>query len=121
MKRQRPKKETPLLEVIMPKNHAQIFQSFDALKGFRELLAQQEQIYVPKRELSEDQKEELDWKLNQIQVGSMIRIVYHENQDYIQLEGIVSKLNIDMRMIQIVKKKIDLLSIVEIDLLEDQE
>lgn len=121
MKRQPHQKEIRLLEDIMHKNHAQIFQSFDALKGFRELLAQQEQIHVPKRELSEDQRDELDWKLRQIKVGSMIRIVYRKDQDYIQLEGIVSKLNIDMRMLQIVKKKIDLLSIVEIDLLENQE
>ncbi len=102
----------------MPKeNRAQIFQSLDALKGFRELLAQQENVLVKKRELSEDQRDELDQKLHQIQVGSMIRIVYFENGNYIQVEGIVSKLNIDMRMIQIVKKKINLLSIVEIELL----
>lgn len=104
----------------MPKeNRAQIFQSFDALKGFRELLAQEEKVIVKKRELSEDQKDELDLKLHQIQVGSMIRIVYFENETYIQVEGIVSKLNIDLRMIQIVKKKIDLLSIVEIELLDN--
>ena len=36
------------------KQRAQIFQSFDALKGFREILREQERIVVPKKILSED-------------------------------------------------------------------
>ena len=37
----------------MPKR-PQIFQAFDALKGFRELLKEQEEVHVPERILSED-------------------------------------------------------------------
>ena len=33
---------------------AQIFNSFDALKGFKELLREKEKITVPERHLSED-------------------------------------------------------------------
>ena len=36
------------------KNHAQIFLSFDALKGFRERLKEQERIIVSPKILSED-------------------------------------------------------------------
>lgn len=93
---------------------AQIFQSFDALKGFRQLLKQQEKILVPERILSEDDRDELDRKLHQIEIGTMIRIVYRKKKEYIQLEGIVAKLNLDQKMIQIVQTKIPLLSIVEI-------
>ena len=120
MKKLPQKNETHSLEVTMPNpNRAQIFQSFDALKGFRELLEEQEKVIVPPRILSEDQRDELDWKLHQIQIGSMIRIIYREGSTYIQLEGIVSKLNMETRIIQIVKKKIDLLCIVEIEILSN--
>lgn len=43
--------------VIMHKarvSRAQIFQSFDALKGFREILKEKERVIVPKKILSED-------------------------------------------------------------------
>ena len=36
---------------------AQIFNSFDALKGFKELLREKEKITVPERHLSEDDLE----------------------------------------------------------------
>lgn len=96
---------------------AQIFQSFDALKGFREILKQQEVIIVPKKELSEDDCEELNRKVHQIQVGMMIQVIYYDHGRYIQLEGKVSKINLDTKMIQIVKTKIDLKSIVSIHLI----
>lgn len=35
-------------------SRAQIFQSFDALKGFREILKEKERVIVPKKILSED-------------------------------------------------------------------
>ena len=45
---------------------ARIFSAFDALKGFRELLKEQERIVVPKRILSEDDLEVLDCKIHAI-------------------------------------------------------
>lgn len=100
----------------MPKR-PQIFQAFDALKGFRELLKEQEEVHVPERILSEDECNELNWKLQQITIGQMLRIVYRKDQAYIQLEGIVTKFNIDAKMIQIAKTKVSLPAIVEIEIL----
>lgn len=105
------------LVVIMPKtraSRAQIFQSFDALKGFREILKEQEKIIVPKRILSEDDLNELDYKVHQIKVGMMIKVVYYDKGQYIQLEGRVAKINLDTKMIQIVKTKLDLRQIIQI-------
>lgn len=93
---------------------AQIFQSFDALKGFREILKEQKKVVVPNKNLSEDDLAELDYKVHQIKVGMIIKIVYYEKGQYVQLEGKVSKLNLDTKMIQIVKTKLDLKQIVEI-------
>ena len=43
-------------------------------------------------------------------------VVYKDNREYIYREGIVSKINFDTRIIQIVKTKIDFRNIVEIRL-----
>lgn len=94
---------------------AQIFQSFDALKGFREILKEQEKIIVPKKILSEDDLAELDYKVQQIKVGMMIKTVYYDQGQYIQLEGKVAKLNFDTKIIQIVKTKLDFKSIINIE------
>lgn len=96
-------------------SRAQIFQSFDALKGFREILKEKERVIVPKKILSEDDLAELDYKIHQVKIGMIIRITYYDNGQYIQIEGIVSKLNLETKMIQIVKKKVDLQSIYSIN------
>lgn len=94
---------------------ANIFQSFDALKGFRELLSQQERILVPRRTLSEDDLDELNRKVYAIKKGMCITIEYYQNMHYIQLTGIVSKINLQTKIIQIVKEKINLRDIVWIE------
>ena len=50
----------------MPKkvDRARLFLSFDALKGFKELLV--EDTSIPRKELCEDQCYELDWKIHQL-------------------------------------------------------
>lgn len=103
----------------MPKSRAkraQIFQSFDALKGFREILNQQERVIVPKKKLSEDDLDQLDHIIHQIKVGMIIQVVYYENKQYVQIEGVVSKINLDTKILQIVKTKINLLDIVSIEI-----
>lgn len=93
---------------------AHIFSAFDALKGFRELLKEQERVIVPKRMLSEDDFEILNQKIHAVEKGMMITLVYFDNGDYIEQTGRVSKLSFDENYIQIVKSKIPLKSIVDI-------
>ncbi|MCD7892081.1 MAG: hypothetical protein LUG60_00135 [Erysipelotrichaceae bacterium] len=45
---------------------AQMFQPFDALAGYREILKEQERIVVPKKVLSEDDYEILNYNVHQI-------------------------------------------------------
>lgn len=56
----------------MPKkvDRARLFLSFDALKGFKELLV--EDTSVPRKELCEDQCYELDWKIHQLKEGDQV-------------------------------------------------
>ena len=95
-------------------HRAQMFQSFDALKGFREI-KKQERVEVPRSSLMEDELEILDRKIHQVKKGMMVSVVYFDRGKYYQIEGIVSKLNLDTRIIQIVKTKLNLKDIVAIN------
>ncbi|SUO03490.1 YolD-like protein [Faecalicoccus pleomorphus] len=104
---------------MMPRQQrAYIFQAFDALKGFRELLNEKERIVVEKRELSEDDLEMLDQQIHEVQQGDIIKIIYYDGKEYIQKTGMLTKIDLEVRYIQIVKEKIDLDQIVEIEIEE---
>lgn len=96
------------------KQRALIFQSFDALKGFREILRETERVIVPRKVLSEDDLDMLDRKIKMIKNGMIIKIIYYNNGQYIQLEGKVSKINLNTKFLQIVKTKINLKDVVDI-------
>lgn len=95
-------------------SRAQIFQPFKSLKGLDLVLASQERRVVKKRILSEEDRNELDRKIHLIYVGLVVMVVYYDGMDYIQVEGVVSKINLDMRILQIVQKRIHVQNIVEI-------
>ncbi len=87
-------------------NRAKQFVPFAALKGYEEALREREKIIVPKRELSEEKREELDRAFQQINKNSMVKIVYYHQDEYIQIEGMVAKINTDARILQVVNTKI---------------
>ncbi len=88
-------------------NRAKQFMPFDALKGFREALLEKERILVPKRELSEEQKEELDFQLRQLHKMDMVTVEYYQDGEYVQMTGIVTYIDTTGRMLRIVNTKID--------------
>lgn len=87
-------------------DRAKIFMPFDAVKGFREALAEKERIVVPKTELSEERKEELDRRLRMIRPGDIAAVIYFHNGEYIKLTGMVSKISPTARTLSIVNTKI---------------
>lgn len=97
---------------------AQLFQSFDALAGFRDLLAQQEKVIVPPRVLSEDEREQLDGTLAQVRIGDVLRVVFQSEDVFVEVTGMVSRFCLEERRIDIVKWKIDLLKVVEMEIVE---
>lgn len=95
-------------------NHTQIFLSFDALKGFRERLKEQERIVVPKKILSEDDLDELDRKIKQLRTGMIIQITCFDHDQYVQIKGMLSKINYENKTLQIIKTRIAFQDIVDI-------
>ena len=87
-------------------NRAKQFVPFAAVKGYEEALRAKEKIIVEKIELSEERKTELDFKLHQIQKNDIITVVYFCKDEYIKLEGMVSRLDTDARILKVVNTKI---------------
>ena len=99
-------------------NRAQIFQSFDSLKDFKEMIQECEVEIVSPRILPQDDYEILNERVNQIQKGMLVTIEYYDRINYKRITGIVSKINLDAQILQIVKTKINLKQISYIELEE---
>jgi len=74
-------------------NRAKQFAPFSALRGLEELIHAEERIWVEKRELSEEAKEELNDKLSQIQQGDTVKAEYYRNGAYHLCAGTVEKIS----------------------------
>jgi len=96
-------------------NRAKQFVPFAAVKGFEEALRAKERITVEKIELSEERKAELDYKLHQIQKRDIITVVYFDKDEYVKVEGMVSRMDIDARILKVVNTKIPFDDIYEIE------
>lgn len=85
---------------------AKQFMPFAALKGYDEALREKEKIVVPKIELSEEMKEELDRKMQNITRNDIISVVYFKEGEYLQITGMVSRIDKDARILKVVGTKI---------------
>ena len=57
-------------------------------------------------------------KSESLSKGDIIKIIYYDGKEYIQKTGTLTKIDLEVRYIQIVKEKIDLERIVEIEIEE---
>lgn len=97
---------------------ANIFSSFDSLRGFKDLLRKQEREEVSKRVLSEDDIEELNRRIYVLEKGMMVEVEYWHGTDIVKLKGMVARINIPLSELQIVKEKIDLKKIIWIEIID---
>ena len=68
-------------------NRAQIFQSFDSLKGFKEMIQECEVEIVSPRILSQDDYEILNERVHEIQKGKLVTIEYYDRIHYKRITG----------------------------------
>ncbi len=85
---------------------AKQFMPFAALKGFEELLAEKEKMIVPKIELSEERKAELDVIMRSIKKNDVITITYYVQNEYLKMRGMVSGIDTNARYLKVVNTKI---------------
>jgi hypothetical protein len=103
------------------KERAKIFAPFDALKGFREMLADEEIIKEAKIEPSEDLIEYLSNVINSLEVGMLIEVKYYvlKEECYKKMTGIFTKIDRVYKKITVVKTKINIEDIIDIKVIEN--
>ena len=103
---------------------AKIFLPFDALEGFRDLLKSkvEEKKKVEKRILSQDMIDIINDTLSNLKKGMLIKVTYYNENDrvYEVKTGVFTKMNINERIIMIIKDKIIIDNISEIIIINDE-
>ncbi len=105
---------------MTPQRHADRamqFAPFAALKGYYESVREQERITEPKRELSEDEAEEVSNTLNKLTLGTTVKIRYYDVDAYTTIVGVVSEINLPYRRLKVVKTTVPFDDIYSIELL----
>lgn len=77
-------------------DRARQFLPFDALKGLQEALREKEIELDERKELSEESIEELSLKLQMIERGCDVKLVYYHQRKYREITGKV----IDIKVVQ---------------------
>lgn len=100
---------------------AKQFAPFAALKGYEEALEEKERIVVRQFTLTEDEKDALDRTIHIVEDGDMVNVVYLKDDDYLKIEGIVSRIDFDARILKIVYTKIPFADIYELEVTEKRK
>ena len=98
-----------------PAERAKQFMPFDALKGLKAALREKERIVVEKKELSEEKGEELDRILREIQLKDMVTVIYFQQDEYVKVTGMVSRIDMTARVLKVVNTKIGFDDIYDIE------
>ncbi len=86
-------------------NRAKQFMPFVALKGFKEALKEKEKVIVAKKELI-DIDSNLNYKIGQLKKGKLVKVVYYNGENYLEIEGMISKIDKTNKVVSIVKTEI---------------
>lgn len=86
---------------------AKQFMPFDALKGLKAALREKERVVVEKKVLSEEKGEELDRRLHELQLKDMVTVIYFQQDEYVKVTGMVSRIDLTARLLKVVNTKID--------------
>ena len=100
-------------------DRAKQFMPFAALKGLPEALREKERIVLARRELTEEMVDELNAKLQRIERGKLITVEYFSGGEYLQLTGMVARLDETQRILQVVDTRIPIGDIADIRLLDE--
>ena len=99
-------------------NRASLFNSFDALKGFQELIGEQEKEKQMPKILLDDMINTIDLNLRKIKKGDKVEVVFYQEKDYRKLTGLVNKLLLAEKELIINNIKIPWVAIISLKKLE---
>lgn len=87
-------------------DRARQFMPFASLRGYYDLIRQQERVREPRRELSDDQAEELSAALAEFRRGDMVRVRHYAGDHYELTEGVLTGFDATFRKMTIVHTEI---------------
>jgi len=82
-------------------DRAKQFMPFEALKDLQEALREKEIEYEYKKELTEESLIELQTEFNKIEIGSKVKIRCYRDKRYIDVLGLITKIDYIKKKIQI--------------------
>lgn len=97
---------------------AKQFAPFAALTGYYDIINDVEKVYDRRRELSEEQLEELSRKVTALKKGDMARLTVYNEGCYEKISGIVTNSDFFNRTITIVKRKILLDDVYDVEIVD---
>lgn len=101
----------------MPREErAKQFMPFAALKGYPDALRKKEKIVVPRVELSEEMARVLNEKMNRIQKKDIVVVTYFYRGEYLKMEGIVSRMDVNARILKVVNTSIPFDDILDVEI-----
>ena len=84
-------------------DRAKLFIPFDALKGLKEALREKEKVLCEKKELTEEEIEEISFTLKQINKRDIVKVKYFASNEYLFLQGMVSSIDFTLKKIKVIK------------------
>ena len=98
-------------------DRAKLFLPFDALNGLESAIKEKEEEQEIKKELTEESYIELENKLNRVEEGDRIKIKYYKNKKYVDISGVITKINYIKKKIQLDGTyNISIIDIIDIEL-----
>ena len=93
---------------------AKQFLPFNALRGYYTLIKEKEKIKENRKILSIDEYERLEREFSKVEIGRIVWIKYYLDDHYEEIEGMVSKIDLILKKIQVVKKEIKIKDIIDL-------
>ncbi len=87
-------------------NRARQFMPFAALRGFGDLIREQEQVPEARRTLTEEDAARLSRRLLALECGTMASVTYYNGRAYRTLVGMISEVDLVARRLRVVKTDI---------------
>ena len=103
------------MEKMSKADRAKQFLPFNSLRGYYDLIREKVKIKVERRILSDDDLEQISNKLIELKKNMMIKVTYYDSDSYRTISGLVSKIDLNLKYLVIVKTRISFNDITEIE------
>lgn len=92
------------------------FMPFAALRGYYELVRQQQRVREPRHELTDEEAEALSRTVSELRRGQVVRVVHYNRDAYETLTGCIARIDLVSRELMVVKTTIRLDDIRELSI-----